>query len=144
MSTNNTNTVPVPANVFTASKETLKAHGNLFLTGRFSRQSTASLFLLTACGVKNETARKIANTVAAECGAMFDNDNVEDWSAGKKGLAFKTKGQKVKEQPVNAVNRLVSVLVSMEKLAAIGVNYEPTVESIEGLAAWIAKLESDK
>src|SRR5574343_419878 len=116
------NTVPVPANVFTASKEVLKAHGNLVLTGRFSRQSTAALFFLTACGVKNETARKIANTVAAECGAMFDNDNVEDWSAGKKGLAFKTKGQKVKEQPVNAVNRLVSVLVSMEKLAAIGVD----------------------
>lgn len=140
----NSNTVPVPANIFTASKEALKAHGNLILTGRFSRQSTAALFLLTACGVKNETARKIANTVAAECGAMFDNDNVEDWSAGKKGLAFKTKGQKVKEQPVNAVNRLVSVLVSMEKLAVIGVDYEPTVESIEGLAAWIAKLESDK
>ena len=141
MSANNT-TVPVPSNVFTASKEAWKAHGNLFLTGRFSRQSTAALFFLTACGVKSETARKIANTVAAECGAMFDNDNVEDWSAGKKGLAFKTKGQKVKEQPINAVNRLVSVLVSMEKLAAIGVDYSPTVDSIEGLAAWIAKLES--
>lgn len=135
-------TVLVPSNSFAADKVTAqKAHeAGLTMTGRFSDAGTFALWLLINDGRGEEVARKVANSVQAECGAMFSDSKLEDWKNGKKGMTFATKGEKSKENPETPATRLAALAVSAKKLAEIGVLPNFCIADVEGLQAWCEKL----
>lgn len=128
--------------MFGSDKTTFKTafESGLVMAGRFADAGTFVLWLLLNDGTDETVARKIANSVQAECGAMFSDSKLEDWKTGKKGLTFATKGEKSKENPETPATRLAALAVSAKKLAEIGVTPNFCCADVTGLPEWIAKL----
>lgn len=140
------NSVVIPSNMFAADKVTAEAihKAGLVFSGRFAVEATFAQVLIVANGGKPETAKKIANGVASELGAIFSDSRLDKAGSGKKGLTFATKGEKAKEITENVYTRLAFLAVHARELANVGVKIGLEIRDIEGLAELIAKLETAK